>query len=334
MLKIWANLSNMKILYAIGAGLLVIVVIIGGRLFMNYQDSSLLQIKNSEIDLTQFLPFDESTKVVKLSSDSRLKLTEDLPIMDGATALYPVYSAFARAVYPKAYYGVTSGEVMCNKTSGAFDNLLASKADIIFIASPSSKQLDTAKSQNITLDLHKIGSEAFVFFVNSNNPIDSLTREQIRGIYSGKYTNWRQLGGSNQSIKAFQRPEGSGSQSALIKFMDGQKLVDPLMDEVESGMGGIVTSVADYKNSTGAIGFSFRYYLQDLVANKDIKMLRVDGVEPTIAHIKDLSYPLVTEFFAITRSNPTANTTLLLNWIFTDQGKEIIEKTGYVGIDL
>lgn len=75
--------------------------------------------------------------------------------MDGATALYPVYSAFARAVYPNKKYNLYHSDVMCNNTPNAYKNLIDGKADIIFVARPSQEQLDYARSMNIEMVLTK-----------------------------------------------------------------------------------------------------------------------------------------------------------------------------------
>ena len=87
------------------------------------------------------------------------------------------------------------------------------KTDIFIGAAPSEEQVTYAEQFGTTFEYTQIGSEAFVFFVHKGNPIDSLTLEQIKGIYSGKITNWSQLGGKNEEIVPFQRNEGSGSQS-------------------------------------------------------------------------------------------------------------------------
>ena len=98
------------------------------------------------------------------------------------------------------------------------------EVDIIFCAEPSKKQLEYAKSKNIELELIPIGREAFVFIVNSNNPINNLTIDQIKNIYTGIITNWKQVGGENKPVIALQRAEGSGSQTAMLSFMNGEEM--------------------------------------------------------------------------------------------------------------
>ena len=67
--------------------------------------------------------------------------------------------------------------------------------------------------------------------------------------------------------------------------------------------------------------------------NPDTKMLSVDGAEPSLENIRDGSYPFVADFYAVTNGEPEGNAKLLIDWILSPQGQELIEKTGYVGIN-
>lgn len=176
-----------------------------------------------------------------------------------------------------------------------------------------------------------LGMEAFVFFVNSENPVESLTSQQIQDIYSGNIINWKDVGGNDERIRAFQRPEGSGSQSALLRFMEGKKLMSPPQKDVASGMGDIVTETAEYENRENAIGYSFRYYTQGMVKNKGIRLLKVDGIEPSVENIRKDTYPISSPFYAVyVKGNTNKNLKPFLSWIQSKEGKELIEKTGYV----
>ena len=174
--------------------------------------------------------------------------------------------------------------------------------------------------------------------MNKSNPIESLTTQQIKDIYSGKIINWKKLGGKNQKILAFQRNKGSGSQSMLIRFMNKTPLMEPPKegrndDNVIDSMGGIIQEVADYKNYNGSIGFSFKYYFNTIVNAPNVKMISVDGVEPTKENITNGTYPIITPLYAVTyKDNPNENVKRLIDWILSDEGQELIEKTGYARI--
>lgn len=284
------------------------------------------------IQVEKYLPFDKDSKIVTLDYEASLKLEKNLPIIDGAAALFPVYSAFVNETYPDTVE-LYDGVFEYNNTIEGY-RLLANKSTDIFIgAKPSSQQEIYAREQGTEYIYTPIGNEAFVFFVHKDNPIESLTIEQIKGIYSGKITNWKDVGGKDEEIVAFQRNEGSGSQSMLVRFMAGTELMEPPIEQVNDLMSGIIEQVSDYQNKTNSIGFSFRYYVEGIIRNPNIKMIGIDGIAPTVENIKSQKYPIITPIYAVTyKGNENENVDELLQWILSCEGQEIIEKTGYVGL--
>ena len=313
--------------------ILVILAVIINVSYVNY-DKSLVINTDVNINTSEYLPFVEDTKIYKLGKEASLKfdLSDDLPIVDGAAAVFPVYSAFVNAVYPNTVK-LNEYPFLYTNTVNGYASLGAKNIDIFFGAYPSMVQILEAKNLGTEFEYTKIGSEAFVFFVNKDNPVDSLTTKQIKDIYSGKITNWKEVGGKNEEIVAFQRNEGSGSQSMLKRFMGETPIMDPPKEQVNGLMSGIIDDVADYKNHKGSIGFSFRYYLETLIANPNVKMLKIDSVEPSINNIKNGKYSIVTPLYAVTyKGNDNENVKKLIDWILSKEGQEIIEKTGYSGI--
>ena len=298
----------------------------------------------------EYEPFAEGSKAVYLDEEATLKFAEPSIDMDGATALYPVYSAFVQAVYPEGKYDIYDfkynedegyGQVTCTGTIEAYQRLIEGKTDIIFCAAPSKDQLALAEAEGVQLHLTPIGREAFVFFVNSENPVEGLTVEDIQGIYTGRIKNWRELGGKNQKIRPYQRAENSGSQTALLRLMEGLPLMEPEKEDRIAGMGGIITQVASYRNHKNAIGFSFRFYSTEMVENEQIRLLALNGVKPTKETIRSGEYPISSNFFAVTASpigEPAPEETngdlrAFIDWILSEQGQGIIELTGYVGVN-
>lgn len=273
------------------------------------------------IEVENYLPFDEDSRIVKL--DSATKLTGDLPVLDGAAALLPVYSAFVNAVYPAdscEFDGAdyTDGSAMQYGNTGvAFRGVADGTVDIAFCAAPSEGQKQYAAERNAELVLVPIGLEAFVFIVNADNPVDGLTADQIRGMYSGRITNWNEVGGPDRLINPLQRIEGSGSQTALHAFMQDEELYR-----------------SPFAFLGGTIGFSFRYYVDGIVKNEGVKMLAVNGVYPDAENIKNGTYPIVSEFYAIYRAdNDNPNVKFLIDWILSEEGQRIVEESGYVAIN-
>lgn len=346
---VWGALKKKAAYIPIIALLMLSGVTAGGMYGYTRYHASIETVKADGGDLlTDYAPYYELTRVACLDGEASLKLSaaDGIPKMDGATALYPVYSAFAKAVYPKSTideiahyengdmrYG--SSEVLCcSTTSEAYYKIVTGEADIIFVAGPSKEQEDFAKESGVELVYTPIGKEAFVFFVNSENPLDGLTLDEIRDIYSGKTKKWSEVGVSGLGkIRAFQREEGSGSQTALIKLMGDVPLSEAPKEDVISGMGGIIKKTADYKNYKNAIGYSFRFYATEMVRNTSIKLLSVNGAYPSEENIRNGSYPVSSYFYAVTRKDASESTKKLLSWLETPEAKELIEKTGYTPIE-
>ncbi|MDR0783905.1 MAG: substrate-binding domain-containing protein, partial [Propionibacteriaceae bacterium] len=169
------------------------------------------------VDLSVYAPFTGSQTAV-LDIDSGLQLASDLPRLDGATAFYPIYAAIAQAVYaPEAY---SPSDVVCTTTLNAFDALIVKDADVIFVLAPSAEQRAKAEAAGVELHFTPIGREAFVFLAGKTNPLDNLTTQQIRNVYSGKTAQWATLGWEEGGqIIAYQRVENSGSQSGLQRMV-------------------------------------------------------------------------------------------------------------------
>lgn len=286
---------------------------------------------DAEIDVTVYQPFVPGNEIVK--NKASLQLTESLPRLDGATAMYPLYAAFVEATYPKGEYLPYNSRVQVSRTPEAYQNLIAGDVDLIFVAAPSISQEWQAEKEGLTFDMTPIGREAFVFFVHRKNKIDNLTLEQVKKIYAGEITNWREVGGEDEAIRAFQRPADSGSQTTLEKLMGNTPIMEAPTEDVASGMGGIIREVSQYRNYKNALGFTFRYYSTEMVGNKKIKLLSIDGVAPTKENIQNGTYPLVSEFYAITAGTENQNVQKLIDWILSEEGQAMVEKVGYVPVE-
>ena len=315
-----------------GICILLFCLIFGINIGINKYEESITIKTNVNIDCGEYLPFVEKTKIVKLDHEASLKLTENLPRLDGAAAVFPVYSAFVNATYPNTTK-LNDGVFEYNNTVRGYSLLAQKETDIFFGGYPSEEQIDFARENNTEFVYTEIAKEAFVFFVHKDNPVENLTQEQVKKIYSGEITNWKEIGGRDEEIVAFQRNEGSGSQSMLIRFMDGTPIMEAPTEQVNDLMSGIIDQVSDYKNKTNSIGFSFRYYMEGIIKNPNVKILKIDGIEPNIENIREEKYPITGSLYAVTyKDNNNANVQKLLDWILSKEGQEIIEKTGYAGI--
>lgn len=178
-----------------------------------------------------------------------------------------------------------------------------------------------------------LAGDALVFIVNEENPVQSLTQQQLRDIYAGKITNWKEVGGADAAIVAFQRREDSGSQTLFQKLLiQGGELMDAPTELAPTMMDELVDDIAEYNNSANAIGFSVYYYISEMYSKPGLRLLAVDGVTPSNHTIADQSYPLCNEFYAAIRQDSAADSPerKVYDWLSTDAGRACVEQSGYV----
>ena len=267
------------------------------------------------------------------NSAQPLMSLEEYPTVDGSTATMPLMAA----VLQKAC-GIDAEQaesyVYASKTSQSWIALSNGDADLLLVyEAPESTKEQLA--QGPELEVTAIGRDALVFIVNEQNPVESLTQDQLRDIYTGTVTNWAELGGNDQSIVAFQRDETSGSQTLFEKLLVGDReltLTDPPTELRPGRMGALVDGLASYNNEGNAIGYSVYYYISEMYAQPGLKLIGVDGVQPEYDTIADSSYPLCNEFYVAIRADEPEDspTRQLYNWICSEEGKQTLIDAGYV----
>ena len=273
------------------------------------------------IDVSLYLPFEEDSALADIDTD--IMLQGDLPVLDGAAALVPVYASVIDNIYPEGcvtyeggafsddnQYGENFAEgsaMRYRNTIRGFNAVVDGSADIFFTAHPSAEQMAYAEEQGVELE---IGYEAFVFFVNTDNPVTDLTTDQIRSIYAGDITNWSEIGGPDLPINALTRVPGSGSQTMMDAFM-GDTPIAPRRPE-------------------SIFGYSFRFYLSGMVSNPNVRMLDINGISPTMENIQNGTYPLVAQFYIVYRAdNDNPNVQTVVDFLLSDEGAELIRQCGY-----
>ena len=277
-------------------------------------------MQKMSVEVSDYVPFSGSENIYSVRGE--VELEGDLPTIDGAAALLPIYAGFVESIYPEDSV-IFNGEsyddqsaMHYTNTRGAYKDIVDGKADLIICVAPSEEQLAYAAQNGVELEMVEIGKDAFVFIVNSDNPVSDISVDQIRGIYSGEITNWKELGGPNVPIAAMRRNEGSGSQSALENLM------------------GDTPIIADYTALFGSpIGFSFRYYVTGMLAEGGVKMLSVNGIEPSIENIASGAYPVTSSIYAVYRKGETnENVYKAVDFMLSKDGQDIVEKSGYVPV--
>ena len=201
-----------------------------------------------------------TTENVTATPEISEKLTmteEEFPKVDGATAMLPMVGEITKSVlgYTDEQAQKYLDENTQGKSAKVYASLIKKEKDLIFVSEPSDDILKQAKEANVEFDMTGIGRDGFVFIVNKDNPVNSLTIEQIQKIYTGEITNWNQVGGNDEEIVAFQREQNSGSQNLMEKMV----MKDTKMKEA-----------SEY------LGISY-WLINQLVRRKQIPCARVGG---------------------------------------------------------
>ena len=263
---------------------------------------------------------------------------DEFPITDGSTACIPLIAQIMADTTGLDLETARSA-VTTNTTAQAWRNLglygnnYGDSVKLIIAYEAPESVKEELKADGDPLEQKAIGRDALVFIVNEDNPVQALTRQQLRDIYAGKITNWKDVGGKDQEIVAFQRGEDSGSQTLFKKLLiQGGELMPPPSELAPAAMGELVDSIADYNNSANAIGFSVYYYIDQMYSKPGLRLLAVDGVTPSNDTLADGSYPLCNDFYAVIHPDAAADSPerRLYDWLDTTDGIACIQKAGYV----
>lgn len=269
-----------------------------------------------------------------LPQKERMFTKESFPRIDGSTATVPISVEIARD-----RIGLNKKDaqkfIRHYTTHQAYVRLTDNQSDILLVSEPSANELAMAKQKQVELEMIPIATDAFVFMTNRNNLVDSLTLQQIRDIYTGKTENWKDVGGSDRPIIAYQREANSGSQTAMENYvMKGSTFINPPSERKPGGMGEMIDKVSDYKDAEDAIGYSFHYYATTLNGRKNIKFFALNGVAPSKENILNKTYPLSGNAYAVIRKSEPVDSPArkLFNWLMTEEGQKVVKKSGYLGV--
>lgn len=265
-------------------------------------------------------------------SEEILYFRENFPTLDGSTSMIPLEAGIRAEIFGISMEDAT---MMVNHTTtwGSFYSLLYGDNDMIFSVPLSAEQEDIAREEGVELESVPIAMEGFVFLVNAENPVDTLTQQQLRDIYSGKITNWSEVGGLDEEIIPYQRNSDSGSQNFMVDFMGDTPLTDAPTELRPGSMSGLIDQIAVNDNARNAIGYSVYTYAADMYGSgDDIKFIRVDGVAPSRQTFATGEYPLLGQYFAFFRSNQPEDGPVrrLVEWMTGFDGQYAIARAGYV----
>ena len=258
---------------------------------------------------------------------------DQYPKVDGSTATLPLsYALFQAATGEDEETAMET--IKHNKTDSSYRQLAGGVCDLVLAYEPSEETKKNIE-EKASLEMKPIGRDALVFMINASNPVKSLTEEQIQSVYTGDTTNWKELGGNDEEIVAFQRGQNSGSQTLMEKLvMNGIPMAKAPSYLSISSMGELLDAVSSYNNQGNAIGYSVYFYARNMYSVPGLEFLSVDGITPSNDTIRDGAYPYVNEFYAVIRKDAPEDSParLLFDWLTSEGGQELIADTGYVPV--
>lgn len=282
---------------------------------------------------------DETLQKSETISNEKLYDLSNYPKVDASLATQPLTNAFIENFTGKQ--NIDEEILDYTNTHPGYVRLINDEVDLIVVTEPSKEELELAKEKGVELEVIPVVKEGFVFYVNNNNPIDSLSVEQIQKIYTGEITNWKQVGGEDSQIKAYQRPVNSGSQTGMLSLvMKGMKLMEAPKENLVSTMQEIINLVSNYDNGKNSLGYSYYYYattmfktIDENVAN-NIKLLGINGIKPNNNTIKEGSYPFTTAYYIVINKadDENAASRKLANYMLSERGQKVAEDAGYVPV--
>ena len=271
----------------------------------------------------------------------------DYPSIDGSTVCVPLAMELARQWLDLPESDL-NGFVNFSTTPYAYDRLTRGTAnpmvtivsrsvmmddthpvDIVLGTGPNADERQAALDAGADLRLVPICYDAFVFLVNRDNPVDGLTSEQIRKIYSGQIRLWSDVGGADSMIAAYQRPHGSGSQAAMEEMvMQGERLVAE-QNFISDGMADLIAQVGNFSGGINALGYSYLYYVDALYKEGSLKVLSVDGAAPTPENLRSGAYPYTVYYYAVYRAE-NRNAERFVQWLTSPEGQQCVQQAGYI----
>jgi len=198
------------------------------------------------------------------------------------------------------------------------------------------EEIDQAESNGIEPVEHIIARDAIAVIVNPENPVNQLTLKQISDIYSGRVTNWKEVGGDDRPIVKLSRETNSGTH---VYFLETVLRLSSKEDKTLFSMDTLLLPssegiIAEVRQNPNAIGYDGLGYVPD-----DLKMIAIAKEEgdayvlPSIPTVNDKTYPIARDLYMYTNGQPDGLLKEYLDWIMSDIAQQIVAELGFVPVN-
>ncbi|WP_076792802.1 phosphate ABC transporter substrate-binding protein [Chlorobium sp. KB01] len=241
-------------------------------------------------------------------------------VLDGSTTVGPVAKSFA--AYFTRKYGVRVSVSESGSGNGA-KSLINGSCTIATLSRPmKDAELAAARTKGVTPVATVVAMDGLAIVVHPSNPVRALTKAQISSIYTGRITNWKQIGGPNANIVVIQRESNSGTAESFKDLVVGKGVQIKGSAETQSSNGSVKSRVSSTPTAIGYLGLGF--------VDRSVKAVAVNGVLPDVKTVKSGSYPVARPLYFYTNGQPAGVVKQFVDLPKTAAGKGMISELGFV----
>jgi len=250
-------------------------------------------------------------------------------VINGSTTVLPFAQIAVErymAAYPELKISISGG--------GSGNGIKALIDKTAHIANSSrevrNSEIEQAEAKGVKIHETAVAIDCIVAIVHPSNTVTNLTFEQLKKIYTGAITNWKDVGGPNAPIAVVGRDSSSGTygtrQEMVVEKGDGQeKSRVTARAQVAASSGARLSTVAGNKFAIGYDGIGY--------VDKTVKAVEVEGVKASVITALDKSYPLSRYLYMYTDGEPTGNVKGFIDYMLSPDGQKIVSETGFIAID-
>ena len=238
----------------------------------------------------------------------------------GSTTVLPIAEECARVFMEKH-----PGNQIYVSGGGSSHGIEAVADDTVDIGTASRDLKDLEREKYPDIVTHAIAKDGVTVIVHPESPVSGLTMQELQSIYTGEITNWQDLGSGDAEIMVVSREEGSGTRDCFE-----QAVLAPIKKEItdyaiiQDSNGKIRMTVAGNKHSIGFISLGY--------VNADVKAVRLDGTQPTIANIRSGDYAISRTLWMITKGEPDENEQEFLDFVLSEEGQKIVAEVHFIPV--
>ena len=241
-------------------------------------------------------------------------------VLDGSTTVGPLAKTFA--AYFTKKYGVRVTVSESGSGNGAKSLINGSCTIATMSRAMKAAEIAAARQKGVNPVASIVALDGLAMVVHPANPVRSLTKAQISSIYRGAITNWREVGGPNTRIVVIQRESNSGTEESFKELVIGKGIPVTGSAETQSSNGSVKSRVSTTLSAIGFLGHGF--------VDGSVKVIAVNGILPTVATVKNGTYPVSRPLYFYTNGQPAGLVKQFVDLPKTAEGKRMITELGFI----